>query len=71
MALTMDSTVAELFDDPKVFAFLEENFPELVNHPNLAMAKAMPFNVVAGMAQSQGRMSGEDCDKIEEFLKTL
>ena len=69
MALTLSSSVGELLDDPRVVEFFKENFEFLLNHPNLEMAKSMPFNMIVSM--SQGKISNEDCDKIEAFLNTL
>ena len=69
MALTLDNTLGELLDDPKVEAYFNENLQEIMTHPNLAMAKTMPFNTIAAMAG--GRISMESIDNLEAFLKTL
>jgi hypothetical protein len=67
--LTIESSIGELLDDPKVYEYMSTNLPVITDHPNLEMAKAMPFNVVATMASD--RISMDDVADLEAFLESL
>ena len=70
MALSADSTIGELLEDPRVVEYFEKNFPEtMANRSRLAMFKDVPFGAAAAM--SQGRITDDDCDRLDEFLETL
>ena len=69
MGLTLDSTIGELLSNQKVEAYFVENIPEVTNHPNLEVAKTMPFSTVAQMAAD--RISSDVVAKLDTFLQTL
>jgi len=69
MALTVDSTIGDLLDNPKVEAYFKENLSMVTSHPNLAMAKSMSFKMVAMMPQAG--ISPDKVDALAEYLMSL
>jgi hypothetical protein len=69
MELTVDSLLSDLLDDPQVEEYFEEHLSIVTNHPNLGMAKIMPFSTVVAM--TQGGISEDELTKLKEFLETL
>ena len=47
------TTLAQLLDDPRSRAVIDEVVPELPNHPMIGMVKGMPVNQLLRMAGSQ------------------
>jgi alpha-L-rhamnosidase len=43
-------TVGELLDDPESREIIDELVPEIASNPMISMARAMHFDVLAGMA---------------------
>lgn len=44
------TTVGELLDDSESRGIIDELVPEIASNPMISMARAMPFDVLAGMA---------------------
>lgn len=53
MAVTLDTTLGELIDNPKARAVLDGYFPGLSTNPMVAMAKGMTLNMILAMPQAQ------------------
>ena len=52
MALTLDTTLGVLLDDPKAKAVLEQYLPGVSSNPMVAMAKSMSLNMILAMPQA-------------------
>jgi len=47
------TTLAQLLDDPRTRAIIDEVVPQLPNHPMIGFVKGMPVNQLLQMAGSQ------------------
>ena len=52
MALTLDTTLGTLLDDPQAKAVLEQYLPGITSNPLVAMAKGMTLNMILHHATS-------------------
>lgn len=52
MAVTLDTTLGELIDNPKAKAVLDRQLPGLSTNPMVAMAKGMTLNMILAMPQA-------------------
>ncbi len=68
MALSADTTVGEILDNPKAKAVLEKHVPQLasVGASMLAMARPMSLKTVAGFPQA-----GITPDKLKAIIDDL
>jgi len=69
MAFSINSTVAELLENPATLAFIEANMAELPNHPMLSMIKGMPLKALAPF--SEGKLTDEVLERIDAELAKL
>ena len=66
MKFTLDSTLAELIDNPQAKAVLDQQLPGVSTHPLVAMAKGMSLNAI--LAMPQAAQMGLTKDKAEALL---
>jgi len=69
VAYSINSTVAELLDNPATLAFIEKNMAELPNHPMLGMIMNMPLKALAPF--SEGKLTDEVLAQIDAELAKL
>jgi len=66
MALTLDSTLGTILDDPNAKAILDQYLPGVSNNPMVGMARGMSLNMILSMPQAS--QLGLTKDKVEAFL---
>ena len=66
MALTLDTTLGTLIDDPKAKAVLDQYLPSVSGNPMLAMVKGMTLSKL--LAMPQAAQFGLTKEKAEEIL---
>ncbi len=71
MALTTDSSVADLFDNPAAAAVLNQHMPAMATHPQIGMAKAMGLSLKAVAGFSDGKITGEMLAAVAADLAAL
>ena len=69
MALTLDTTLGTLLDDPQAKAILEQYIPGITSNPIVAMAKGMTLNMILSMPQAA--QLGLTKEKAEEILAEI
>ena len=69
MALTLDTTLGTILDDPKAKAVLEQYLPGITSNPLVAMAKGMTLNMILSMPQAA--QLGLTKEKAEEILAEI
>ena len=69
MALTLDTTLGTLLDDPQAKAVLEQYIPGITSNPIVAMAKGMTLNMILSMPQAA--QLGLTKEKAEEILAEI
>ena len=69
MALTLDTTLSTILDDPKAKAVLEQYLPGITSNPLVAMAKGMTLNMILSMPQAA--QLGLTKEKAEEILAEI
>ena len=69
MALTMDSTLKELMENPEAVAILEKYAPGFTNNKLLKLGMKMTLNKCVRFPQAN--MTEEQIKAFEEDLKTL
>jgi hypothetical protein len=52
MAVTLDTTLGTLLDDPQAKAVLEQHLPGIADHPLVALAKGMSLNMILSFPQA-------------------
>ena len=67
MAVTINSSLKELLEDPKAKAILEKHFPGFSNNPQLQMAMGMTLKQIQPF--SQGVVTDDKLKLIEQELK--
>jgi hypothetical protein len=66
MALTLDTTLGTLLDDPKAKAVLDKYLPGVSGNPMVAMVKNMSINNL--LAMPQAAQFGLTKEKAEQIL---
>ncbi len=66
MAVTLDTTLGTLLDDPQAKAVLEKYLPGISSNPLAAMAKGMSLRMI--LAMPQAAQLGLTQEKAEEIL---
>jgi hypothetical protein len=66
MAVTLDTTLGTLLDDPQAKAILEQYVPGISSNPLVAMAKGMSLRTILSMPQAA--QFGLTQEKAEEIL---
>lgn len=69
MALSIDSTIGEILDNPQAKAIVDKHLPDFSSNPQLAMAKGFSLKMVAGM--SGGKITQEMLDSVGSELAAL
>lgn len=69
MALTLDTTLGELIDNPQAKAVLEKHIPGVSNNPMIAMARGMSLNLILSMPQAA--QVGLTKEKAEAILDEI
>lgn len=62
-------TVGEVLSNPNARALLQREYPALINHPMLGMARGMTLNQVLGMAH--GKVSQQQVNRLFEQLSRI
>jgi len=52
MAVTLDTTLGALLDDPQAKAVIEQYLPGIGSHPLVALAKGMSLNMILSFPQA-------------------
>ena len=71
MALTTDSSIADLFDNPAAAAVLNKHMPAMAQHPQIGMAKAMGLSLKAVAGFSDGKITDEMLAAVAAELAAL
>ena len=66
MAITLDTTLGTLLDDPQAKAVLDQYVPGISSNPLAAMAKGMSLKMILSMPQAA--QLGLTQEKAEEIL---
>ena len=66
MAITLDTTLGTLLDDPQAKAVLDKYLPGISGNPLAALAKNMSLNMILSMPQAA--QLGLTKEKAEEIL---
>jgi hypothetical protein len=69
MAITLDTTLGTLLDDPQAKAVLDEYLPGISSNPLVAMAKGMSLRTI--LAMPQAAQLGLTQEKVEEILAEI
>ena len=69
MALTLDTTLGELLDNPQAKGVLEQYMPGLSTNPMVGMARGMTLNML--LAMPQAAQMGLTKEKAEQMLAEL
>ena len=69
MAYTLDSTVADILDDPRAKEIVEKYAPGLINNPMVSMAKGMSLRTILSMPQA--KQAGITEDKVQQVLSEI
>ena len=70
MALTINSLLGEILDDPKGLAIFQELTPDLLQHPSLEVGKGMPFSQILPMLPQFG-VPADKMAEIQERINAL
>jgi len=69
MALTLDTTLGEILDDPQAKAVLDQQLPGISSNPMVAMARGMSLNMI--LAMPQAAQFGLTKEKAEAILAEI
>lgn len=69
MAITLDTTLGALLDDPKAKAVLEQYMPGVSSNPMVAMARGMSLKMI--LAMPQAAQFGFTKEKAEAILAEI
>jgi hypothetical protein len=69
MALTLDSKLSEIVDDPKAAEILDKYVPGASKHPMIAMGKGFSLRMILGMPQAA--QAGLTPEKVEAILAEI
>jgi len=69
MALTLDSTLGELVDNPQARAILDKYVPGASSNPMVAIARGMSLNLILSMPQAA--QFGLTKEKVETILAEI
>jgi hypothetical protein len=69
MALTLDTTLGVILDDPKAKAVLDLHLPGVSSNPMVSMAKGMSLNMI--LAMPQAAQLGLTKEKAEMILAEI
>jgi para-nitrobenzyl esterase len=69
MALTLDTTLGQILDDPQAKAVLDKNLPGVSANPMIAMARGMSLNMILSMPQAA--QFGLTKEKAEAILAEI
>lgn len=69
MAITLDSTLGQILDDPQAKSVLDKYVPGASAHPMVAMARGMSLNMILSMPQAA--QMGLTRDKVEAMLAEI
>lgn len=69
MALSIDSKIGELLDNPQAKAIIDQYLPDFSKSPQLAMARNFTLKMAAGM--SGGKITSEILSSIGAALAAL
>ncbi len=69
MAITLDTTLGTILDDPQAKAVLDQYLPGISSNPLAAMAKGMSLKMI--LAMPQAAQLGLTQEKAEEILAEI
>ena len=69
MAITLDTTLGTLLDDPQAKAVLEQYLPGITSNPLVSMARGMSLKMILSMPQAA--QLGLTEEKAEEILAAI
>lgn len=69
MAFTMDTTLGELLNDPRIVPVMEQYMPGISTNPMVAMVKGMSLNNIAAMPQAA--QMGFTKEKAQQILNEV
>jgi len=69
MAVTLDTTIGELLDDPQAKAVLDQYLPGVSANPMIAMVRGMSVNML--LAMPQAAQLGFTKEKAEAILAEI
>jgi hypothetical protein len=69
MAITLDTTLGALLDDPKAKAVLDQYMPGISSNPMVAMARGMSLKMI--LAMPQAAQFGFTKEKAEAILAEI
>jgi hypothetical protein len=69
MALTLDTTLGVILDDPKAKAVLDKHLPGVSSNPMVAMVRGMSLNMI--LAMPQAAQLGLTKEKAEALLAEI
>ncbi len=69
MAVTLDTTLGALLDDPQARAVIDQYLPGASSNPMVAMAKGMSLRMIVSMPQAA--MLGLTPEKANEILAEI
>ena len=68
MALSAESKLKEILEDPRGVAIMDEIIPGLTSHPQLKLGKVMSLRKVAALT---GKITDEQLEAADKALKAL
>lgn len=69
MAITLDSTLGAILDDPKAKAVMDKHLPGISSNPMVAMARGMSVRMILSMPQAA--QFGFTKEKAEAILAEI
>jgi hypothetical protein len=69
MAITLDSKLSEIVDDPRAVQILDKYVPGASQHPMLAIGKSFSLRVILSMPQAA--QAGLTPEKVEAILAEI
>lgn len=69
MAITLDTTLGEILDNPQAKAVLDQQLPGVSTNPMIAMARGMTLNMI--LAMPQAAQLGLTKEKAEAILAEI
>jgi hypothetical protein len=69
MAVTLDTTLGAIIDNPKAKAVLDQYLPGLSSNPMVGMVRGMTLNMILSMPQAA--QLGLTKDKVEAILAQI
>jgi len=69
MAISMDSKLGEIFEEPRFVEIFDKHFPGLSSHPMLSVAKELAIKYLLKQPQAKGL--GFTQDKVEAIIDEI